>query len=179
MKAKEQASVLFVMCMKIARILLLTKVWHIINDKKKMYSLFTALSWQLKQLTEVVVMSSKWPVRPFGVEMGKKKKVSDTASRRRQVKASRTNYWAGHHTARHTHTQEDSHTYEYEHTLLVAGGEKGGCLGFFVLLCTQSTRSSVSADSNVPHLDLVWTGVMEPNGHPEYLQNYQQQWDRW
>lgn len=35
MKAKEQASVLFVMCMKIARILLLTKVWHIINDKKK------------------------------------------------------------------------------------------------------------------------------------------------
>lgn len=41
-EAKEQASVLFVMCMKIACILLLTNVWLIINDKKctPLFSLF-------------------------------------------------------------------------------------------------------------------------------------------
>lgn len=78
---------------------------------KKKYSPCFSLSWQLKWFIKVLVMSSKWPMRPFGDggKKEKKRKVTDMASQRRQVKASRTNYWAGHLTARQARTHTHPH----------------------------------------------------------------------
>lgn len=53
---------------------------------------------------------------------GGRKKDTDVASQRCQVKASRTNYRAGHLTARYTHTHKRNKFTVYEHCLLVASG---------------------------------------------------------